>query len=203
MNRSAGRPRDLADRLGVSRATVRQAVYDILIDGRVKRSGRNTVKAGPKSRTAVVAVLLYGRGRTQGHRPGRIVVGLDVLDADEALAADLGLAVGDESPYEQPAATATELLGRPLPAGLDEVRTIATAGDTVYDVQSGLRAGACSPARTTPSGCARPGPPGCSIPSWTSARSSCPNGSPMKCGGRLGKCAGPETGRRGHSAYRC
>lgn len=87
--------RDLADRLGVSRATVRQAVRDLLVDGRVKRSGRNTVKAGPKFEQPL-SLSSYTEGvREQGHTPGRIVVGLDVLGADDSLAQDLCIAVGD------------------------------------------------------------------------------------------------------------
>lgn len=86
--------RDLADRLGVSRATVRQAVHDLLIAGRVKRSGRNTVKAGPKLEQPL-SLSSYTEGvRAQGHIPGRIVVGVDTIAADDSLAVDLDLDVG-------------------------------------------------------------------------------------------------------------
>jgi GntR family transcriptional regulator len=87
--------RDLAERLGVSRATVRSAMRDILIDGRVKRSGRNTVKAGPKL-AQPLSLSSYTEGvRATGHTPGRIVVDVDTVAADASLAADLDLATGD------------------------------------------------------------------------------------------------------------
>ncbi|KOG73785.1 GntR family transcriptional regulator, partial [Streptomyces varsoviensis] len=40
--------RDLAVRFEVSRETVRQALRDLLLEGRLRRLGRGTVVAGPK-----------------------------------------------------------------------------------------------------------------------------------------------------------
>ncbi|MBO0839937.1 MAG: GntR family transcriptional regulator [Sciscionella sp.] len=86
--------RDLAERLGVSRATIRQAVREILLAGRVKRMGRNTVKAGPKL-TQPLSLSSYTEGvRSQGRTPGRIVVQLTTIDADSSLADDLAVDVG-------------------------------------------------------------------------------------------------------------
>jgi GntR family transcriptional regulator len=86
--------RDLAGQLGVSRATVRQAVRELLVGGLVKRSGRNTVKAGPKFEQPL-SLSSYTEGvREQGHTPGRIVVGIATIGADESLAADLDLETG-------------------------------------------------------------------------------------------------------------
>lgn len=86
--------RDLAERLGVSRATIRQAVREILLAGRVKRMGRNTVKAGPKL-TQPLSLSSYTEGvRSQGRTPGRIVVQQTVIAADESLADDLDIDLG-------------------------------------------------------------------------------------------------------------
>ena len=35
--------RDLADRFGVARETVRQALHELLVEGRIERRGRGTV----------------------------------------------------------------------------------------------------------------------------------------------------------------
>jgi GntR family transcriptional regulator len=86
--------RDLADRLGVSRATVRQAMRELLVNGRVKRAGRNTVKAGPKFEQPL-SLSSYTEGvREQGHTPGRIVVDVAGIAADESLAAGLDVEIG-------------------------------------------------------------------------------------------------------------
>lgn len=40
--------RDLAERFAVSRETVRQALHELLVEGRIERRGRGTVVAAPK-----------------------------------------------------------------------------------------------------------------------------------------------------------
>lgn len=87
--------RQLAEELSVSRATVRQAVRDLLLEGRLTRRGRHTVAAGPKL-VQPLALSSYTEGiRSQGKRPGRIVVGVNVLSAGAATAVALGLGAGD------------------------------------------------------------------------------------------------------------
>jgi GntR family transcriptional regulator len=86
--------RDLAEQLALSRATIRQALQDLLLDGRVKRQGRNTVVTGPKL-VQPLALRSYTEGiRAQGKRPGRVLVTLEQLAADEVSAAVLGVAPG-------------------------------------------------------------------------------------------------------------
>ncbi|OKI31123.1 GntR family transcriptional regulator [Streptomyces sp. CB03911] len=87
--------RDLATRFAVSRDTLRQALRELLIQGRVRRRGRSTVVAGPKLEQPL-SLASYTEGvRRQGRVPGRNLIGLETFAADPALAGQLGLAPGD------------------------------------------------------------------------------------------------------------
>ncbi|GGO89122.1 GntR family transcriptional regulator [Wenjunlia tyrosinilytica] len=87
--------RDLAERFGVARETVRQALRELLLEGRVRRLGRGTVVAGPKLEQPL-SLASYTEGvRLQGRRPGRKLISLDRATADASLAGQLGLATGD------------------------------------------------------------------------------------------------------------
>lgn len=60
--------RDLAERYEVSRETVRQALRELLLEGRLRRSGRGTVVAGPKLEQPL-SLASYTEGvRRQGRR---------------------------------------------------------------------------------------------------------------------------------------
>ncbi|BDM67016.1 GntR family transcriptional regulator [Streptomyces nigrescens] len=87
--------RELAARFEVSRETLRQALRELVLEGRLRRAGRGTVVAGPKLEQPL-ALASYTEGvRGQGRRPGRHLVGLDRFPCPPALAADLGLEAGD------------------------------------------------------------------------------------------------------------
>ncbi|MCB5910288.1 GntR family transcriptional regulator [Streptomyces pinistramenti] len=87
--------RDLAQRFEVSRETLRQALRELILEGRLRRMGRGTVVAGPKL-AQPLSLASYTEGvRDQGRRPGRHLVGLDRFPCSPAIAADLGLAAGD------------------------------------------------------------------------------------------------------------
>ncbi|WP_256103189.1 GntR family transcriptional regulator [Streptomyces sp. ODS05-4] len=87
--------RDLAERYGVARETVRQALRDLLLEGRLRRKGRGTVVAGPKLEQPL-SLASYTEGvRRQGRRPGRTLVGLERFGCPQALAAEVGAAPGD------------------------------------------------------------------------------------------------------------
>ncbi|MFF4409310.1 GntR family transcriptional regulator [Streptomyces sp. NPDC001262] len=87
--------RELAARFEVSRETLRQALRELLLEGRLRRAGRGTVVAGPKLEQPL-ALASYTEGvRRQGRRPGRTLVGLERLPSPAALAADLGVQQGD------------------------------------------------------------------------------------------------------------
>src|ERR1700751_1445153 len=57
--------RELATRFGVSRETVRQALHELLVEGRIERRGRGTVVSRPK-----LVQPLALRSSTEGARGG-------------------------------------------------------------------------------------------------------------------------------------
>lgn len=86
--------RDLAAEFGVARETVRQALRELLIQGRVRRKGRGTVVAGPKL-VQPLSTGSYTEGvRRQGRVPGRQLIALERLAADASLAAELRIDAG-------------------------------------------------------------------------------------------------------------
>ncbi|MFF2941848.1 GntR family transcriptional regulator [Streptomyces niveus] len=87
--------RDLALRYEVSRETVRQALRELLLEGRLRRQGRGTVVAGPKLEQPL-SLASYTEGvRRQGRRPGRSLVGLDRFPCPESLAPEIGVDPGE------------------------------------------------------------------------------------------------------------
>ncbi|ARZ69952.1 GntR family transcriptional regulator [Streptomyces sp. HU2014] len=86
--------RELAARFEVSRETLRQALRELLLEGRLRRMGRGTVVAGPKLEQPL-ALASYTEGvRRQGRRPGRDLIGLDRFACPAGLAPDLGVEPG-------------------------------------------------------------------------------------------------------------
>ncbi|MEU8900161.1 GntR family transcriptional regulator [Nocardia sp. NPDC048505] len=86
--------RDLAVRFEVARETVRQALRDLLVEGRIQRQGRGTVVSQPKM-VQPLSLRSYTEGAISlGRVPGRIVVGFDDIPADGDTAAALGLEPG-------------------------------------------------------------------------------------------------------------
>ncbi len=87
--------RDLALRHEVSRETVRQALRELLLEGRLRRQGRGTVVAGPKLEQPL-SLASYTEGvRRQGRRPGRHLIGLERFPCPDALAAEIGVGRGE------------------------------------------------------------------------------------------------------------
>jgi GntR family transcriptional regulator len=87
--------RDLAERYDVARETVRQAVRELVLEGRLRRKGRGTVVAGPKL-AQPLSLASYTEGvRRQGRTPGRALVTLDRFPCPDALAAETGLTRGE------------------------------------------------------------------------------------------------------------
>ncbi|MFD4139578.1 MULTISPECIES: GntR family transcriptional regulator [unclassified Streptomyces] len=87
--------RDLAVRYEVSRETVRQALRELLLEGRLRRQGRGTVVAGPKLEQPL-SLASYTEGvRRQGRMPGRNLVTLDRFPCSDALAAEIGAGRGE------------------------------------------------------------------------------------------------------------
>ena len=87
--------RELAVRYEVSRETVRQALRELLLEGRLRRQGRGTVVAGPKLEQPL-SLASYTEGvRRQGRTPGRTLISLDRFPCNVALAADIGVVRGE------------------------------------------------------------------------------------------------------------
>ncbi|MGW1001594.1 GntR family transcriptional regulator [Streptomyces sp. NPDC002520] len=87
--------RDLAERYDVARETVRQAVRELVLEGRLQRRGRGTVVAGPKL-AQPLSLASYTEGvRRQGRTPGRTLVTLDSFPCPAPLAAETGLIRGE------------------------------------------------------------------------------------------------------------
>ena len=86
--------RDLAQRFGVARMTVRQAIRELRLEGRLERNGRSTAVAGPKL-VQPLTLGSYTEGvRQQGLTPGRRPITFEEIPADEALASHLHIAAG-------------------------------------------------------------------------------------------------------------
>ncbi|MET9884876.1 GntR family transcriptional regulator [Streptomyces sp. NPDC006430] len=87
--------RDLAERYEVARETVRQALRELLLEGRLRRSGRGTVVAGPKLEQPL-SLASYTEGvRLQGRRPGRNLIGLEQFPCPPDLAPGIGAEPGE------------------------------------------------------------------------------------------------------------
>lgn len=88
--------RELAERYGVARETLRLALRELLLEGRLRRRGRGTVVAGPKIEQPL-SLSSYTEGvRRQGRLPGRSLIGLERFAAEQRVAEELGLSVGAE-----------------------------------------------------------------------------------------------------------
>jgi GntR family transcriptional regulator len=88
--------RELAERFEVSRVTFRQAVSELVLEGRlVRRQGAGTFVAPPKL-VQPLALVSYTEGmRSQGVEPSRYLVTAEHMAADDRLAEDLAIAPGD------------------------------------------------------------------------------------------------------------
>ncbi|WP_139347682.1 GntR family transcriptional regulator [Nocardia donostiensis] len=86
--------RELALRFEVARETVRQAIRDLLVEGRIRRQGRGSVVSRPKL-VQPLSLRSYTEGALSlGRVPGRILVDWQDEPADADTARDLGLTVG-------------------------------------------------------------------------------------------------------------
>ena len=89
--------RDLAAAYGVARSTLRQAISELTMEGRLRAyRGRGTFVAAPKL-VQPLALRSYTEAlREMGRKPSRRVVTAERIPAGELFAADLGIGPGDE-----------------------------------------------------------------------------------------------------------
>ena len=86
--------RELAARFGVARETVRQALHELLVEGRVERRGRGTVVSKPKL-VQPLSLKSYTEGALKmGRKPGRLLVTWEDVEATPDLTAALDVADG-------------------------------------------------------------------------------------------------------------
>ena len=87
--------RELAQRFGVARETLRQAVHELLVEGRIERRGRGTVVAKPKL-VQPLSLKSYTEGALRmGRKPGRLLVTWEDVEATAELTAALDIPAGD------------------------------------------------------------------------------------------------------------
>jgi GntR family transcriptional regulator len=87
--------RELAVRFGVSRETVRQALHELLVEGRIERRGRGTVVSRPKL-VQPLSLRSYTEGaRERGRVPGRALVTWEDIAATAEMAEGLAVSPGD------------------------------------------------------------------------------------------------------------
>ena len=87
--------RELATRFGVSRETVRQALHQLLVEGRIERRGRGTVVSRPKL-VQPLSLRSYTEGAAaRGRAPGRLPVTWEDIPASAEMAAALEISAGD------------------------------------------------------------------------------------------------------------
>lgn len=86
--------RELAARFGLARETVRQALHELLVAGRIERRGRGTVVARPKLVHALSLQSYTEGAQTVGRTPGRMLVTREIIEASTELASGLDIATG-------------------------------------------------------------------------------------------------------------
>jgi GntR family transcriptional regulator, nutrient-sensing system regulator len=119
--------RELAERFGTSRTTVRQAIAELVVNGRLERTqGRGTFVAQPKLMQVRQLTSFSQDLQEEGWRPGSVVLSIDERPADIDVAQHLGIAPGStfhrverlRTAREEPIAHEIAHLPGPLP-GLD------------------------------------------------------------------------------------
>jgi GntR family transcriptional regulator len=86
--------RELAARFGVARETVRQALLELLVEGRIERRGRGTAVSKPKL-VQPLSLSSYTEGALRmGRKPGRILVTWEDVEAAADLAEALEVTEG-------------------------------------------------------------------------------------------------------------
>lgn len=122
--------RELAADYGVSRATVRQAISELVLDGRLSaHQGRGTFVAQPKLIHPLDLVSYTEAVRAMGREPGRRLVTSEELTAQADLAASLHIGADDKVVHLE-----RVLLTDGEPTGLESTFLPAARFPTLLDV---------------------------------------------------------------------
>lgn len=122
--------RELAERFATSRTTVRQALAELVIDGRLERTqGRGTFIAQPRLMQLRQLTSFSQDTHDEGRLPGSVVLGIDEQPADAEVADHLGVAPGTavyrverlRTAAGEPIAHEIAYLPGPLPALADQL----------------------------------------------------------------------------------
>ena len=88
--------RELAERFGMARMTLRQAIGELVLEGKLRRRhGSGTYVAPPKAVLALTSPSLATAPREPGLVTGRKLVTLEELPADASVATELGIDAGE------------------------------------------------------------------------------------------------------------
>ncbi|WP_214410357.1 GntR family transcriptional regulator [Sphaerisporangium fuscum] len=136
----------LADRLGLSRPTVRQAIQYLVDKGLlVRKRGVGTQVVHGQVKRTVELTSLYDDLRRAGQEPGTKVLSLRPVEADEEIAAVLGVQPGTEVLHLErvryAAGEPLALLHNWLPAGLSQLTPQSLEERGLYELlrASGVR----------------------------------------------------------------
>jgi GntR family transcriptional regulator len=122
--------RELAERFATSRTTVRQAIAELVIDGRLERTqGRGTFIAQPRLMQLRQLTSFSQDTHDEGRLPGSVVLGIDEQPAAADVADHLGVAPGTavhrverlRTAAGEPIAHEIAHLPGPLPALADQL----------------------------------------------------------------------------------
>lgn len=123
--------RELADQLSTSRTTVRQAIAELVVNGRLERTqGRGTFVAQPKLMQVRPLTSFSQDLAAEGWRPGSRVLDVAALHADDEVATHLRISPGDpvhrvirlRTQADEPIALEVAHVPGPLPDLEEELR---------------------------------------------------------------------------------
>ena len=135
--------RELAERFETSRTTVRQAIAELVVDGRLERvQGRGTFVAQPKLMQVRQLTSFSGDLQAQGRRPGSVMLRINEQPADDEVSAHLEVAAGTpiyrverlRTAANEPIAHEIAHLAGPLPDLAAQLATRGSLYQTLHEV---------------------------------------------------------------------